>query len=468
MDWLLASGAAEGAQRLAAALYFFWYTPGLFVTGLRWLRAALAAEGQVEPMVRLRAEVGLAQLAFIAGDYMASFTAIESAVPTARLLGDDVVLARCLATAGYVWWLLDPQRSAALFEEGLEAAHRGGDGWTRSTGLAGLGWARYFAGSFDAALDSLEAAIQLTARSGRRQQFAMAILGRAAVELSRGQLAAADASAQQALGVLRAIGDATWTSAALAVGAEIERARGRLEEAGHRVITFDNRGCGRSAAPPAPYRVADMAADTAALIEYLGLGPCDVIGYSLGGYIAQQLAVTCPDLVRRLVLVAGVGAAPAYALARARAAVDLALALDPLPSSFDVADLLLSLHSLAQLQNDDDAVKVTISLIEAGGPWTNPGRLGQYQADLAWLEDSSHLDRLDRIKSPSLAMAFEHDCWFPPRAVREAAERIPGCRYAELPGLGHGAPLLAADQVNPILVEFLGTGRPAVAGEVPG
>ena len=95
-------------------------------------------------------------------------------------------------------------------------------------GLAGLGWARYFAGSIDEALDSLEAAIQLTARSGRRQQFAMAILGRAAVELSRGQLAAADASAQQALGVLRAIGDATWTSAALAVGAEIERARGRL------------------------------------------------------------------------------------------------------------------------------------------------------------------------------------------------------------------------------------------------
>jgi hypothetical protein len=45
--------------------------------------------------------------------------------------------------------------------------------------------------------------------------------------------------------------------------------------------------------------------------------------------------------------------------------------------------------------------------------------------------------------------------WFPPRAVRQAAERIPGCQYTELPGLGHGAPLLAADQVNPILAEFL-------------
>jgi DNA-binding CsgD family transcriptional regulator/tetratricopeptide (TPR) repeat protein len=143
-----------------------------------------------------------------------------------------VVLARCLATAGYVWWLLDPERSAALFEEGLEAAHRCGDDWTRSTGLGGLGWARYFAGRFDAAIGPLQDAIELTAHSGRRQQFAMAVLGRAAVELWRGQLAAAEASAQQALGVLRAIGDATWTSAALAIVAEIERARGRLEAAG--------------------------------------------------------------------------------------------------------------------------------------------------------------------------------------------------------------------------------------------
>ncbi len=232
LGWLLSCGAAGEAQRLAAALYFFWYTRGWFVTGLRWLRAALAAEAPVEPLVRLRAEVGLAQLAFIAGDYLASFAAIESALPAARLLGDDVVLARCLATAGYVWWFGDPERSAALFEESLTAADRSGDGWTRSAGLAGLGWARYYAARFDAAIGPLQDAIQLTARSGRRQQFAMALLGRAAVELWRGELAAAQASAQQALRVLREIGDATWTSAALAIVAEIERARGRLGRPG--------------------------------------------------------------------------------------------------------------------------------------------------------------------------------------------------------------------------------------------
>ena len=335
----------------------------------------------------------------------------------------------------------------------------------------------------------------------------MAILGRAAVELSRGQLAAADASAQQALGVLRAIGDATWTSAALAVGAEIERARGRLEEAGRQAAeaievarransainvmiatgqlgrillaggkpgagdcldqavqlarafavrpllawwldslgelaelegryddarSWYEQAAGHAAECGLPVDAARARHHRARLAwlegEYLGLGPCDVIGYSLGGYIAQQLAVTCPALVRRL---------------------------DPIPSSFDVADLLLSLHSMAQLQNDDNTVKVTISLIEAGGPWTNPGRLGQYQADLAWLQDTSHLDRLRHITSPCLAMAFEHDCWFPPRVVREAAQRMGDCQYVELSGLGHGAPLLAPSEVNPVLTKFL-------------
>ncbi len=111
---------------------------------------------------------------------------------------------------------------------------------------------------------------------------------------------------------------------------------------------------------------------------------------------------------------------------------------------------------MAQLQNDDDAVKLTISLIEGAGPWANPGRLGQYQADLAWLEDHGRLDRLGHIESPCLAMAFEHDCWFPPQVVPEAANRIPRCQYVELPGLGHGAPLLAAGEVNPILAKFLG------------
>ena len=228
-----------------------------------------------------------------------------------------------------------------------------------------------------------------------------------------------------------------------------------LAAAGHTVITFDNRGCGRSEAPPAPYLVADMAADTAGLIEHLGLGPCDVIGYSLGGYIAQQLAVTRAELVRRLVLLAGAGAAPAYALARGRAAVDLARALDPLPSSFDVADLLLSLHPMAQLQNDDDAVKVTISLIEAAAPWTNPGRLGQYQADLAWLEVSSHLDRLSQSNPPAWLWHSSMTAGSPRGPCGKQPSGFPDAGTPSCPARATAPLCSSAGDVNPILAEFL-------------
>jgi pimeloyl-ACP methyl ester carboxylesterase len=175
-----------------------------------------------------------------------------------------------------------------------------------------------------------------------------------------------------------------------------------LVAAGHRVITFDNRGCGRSAAPPAPYQVADMAADTAALIEHLGLGPCDVIGYSLGGYIAQQLAVTCPALS------GGSCSSPASAQHR--------------PTRWRAP----------------------------GPPSTSPSPLTRSRPV------STSLTCCYRcITSPCLAMAFEHDCWFPPRVVREAAQRMAGCQYVELSGLGHGAPLLAPREVNTVLVKFL-------------
>lgn len=69
------------------------------------------------------------------------------------------------------------------------------------------------------------------------------------------------------------------------------------------VITFDVRGHGRSQKPPGPYSVPLFARDTAGLIEALGVGPAPVVGISMGGMIALQLAVDRPDLVKSLVVV---------------------------------------------------------------------------------------------------------------------------------------------------------------------
>lgn len=88
-----------------------------------------------------------------------------------------------------------------------------------------------------------------------------------------------------------------------------------------RVVVFDNAGIGLTAALALPLSVPEMAAQTSALISTLGLGRCDVLGWSMGGLIAQSLAVTHPRQVRRLVLAAtqaGTGkAAPVPSAAQA-------------------------------------------------------------------------------------------------------------------------------------------------------
>ena len=82
-----------------------------------------------------------------------------------------------------------------------------------------------------------------------------------------------------------------------------------------RVIRFDNRGVGESDAPPGSYTVAEMAADAVAVLDAAGAERAHVVGVSLGGYIAQELTLSHPDRVDRLVLAstavpAGEGALP--------------------------------------------------------------------------------------------------------------------------------------------------------------
>jgi 3-oxoadipate enol-lactonase len=69
-----------------------------------------------------------------------------------------------------------------------------------------------------------------------------------------------------------------------------------------RVLTFDNRGIGESAVPPGPYTAREMAADALQVLDEAGAVRTHVVGASLGGMIAQELAVAAPERVDRLVL----------------------------------------------------------------------------------------------------------------------------------------------------------------------
>ena len=99
-----------------------------------------------------------------------------------------------------------------------------------------------------------------------------------------------------------------------------------LTAAGYQVITFDNRGVAPSSSPPAPYSVAEMAADTIGLLDHLGLDRVRVAGHSMGGWIAETLAIQHPERVRAAALMGSCNVGTAWEKAITTVERDLAAA----------------------------------------------------------------------------------------------------------------------------------------------
>jgi 3-oxoadipate enol-lactonase len=87
-----------------------------------------------------------------------------------------------------------------------------------------------------------------------------------------------------------------------------------LVDAGFEVIAYNTRGLSPSSAPAAPYSVADLAGDAAAILDHFQVGQATVVGYSMGCYTAQALLRSRPDQVRALVLLAGLQPSPLGAM----------------------------------------------------------------------------------------------------------------------------------------------------------
>lgn len=209
-----------------------------------------------------------------------------------------------------------------------------------------------------------------------------------------------------------------------------------LNEAGYRVVTFDNRGMAGAACPTPPWTVRDMADDALAVLE--AVGPAHVLGASLGALITQDVALRRPDLVRGAMLLVGGGSfSPSF-----RQALDGLVELyergvEPPKALADFVMLQAMLNP--EQRNDPAMVDVALSmssmLTETFGPG---GQHGQYAADATWANED-HVSELAGMQVPVLVIANEHDPIFPPRGLREVASTVPDGTYVEVPGVSHVA-----------------------------
>lgn len=225
--------------------------------------------------------------------------------------------------------------------------------------------------------------------------------------------------------------------------------------AGHfRVITFDNRGAGASSKPPGPYTVPAMAADAAGLLEALGIENAWVMGHSLGGFIAQELAVTRPDLVDKLILAStNHGGANVIAIT---------------PEALEV---------LTDRQGDPgELIRRGVAIAAAPGfaerrpeIWqqvidyrlSDPVPPAQYAAQvaagmgMAALSDEQVAERMAAIRMPVLILFGEGDRVVPPGNARLMAEKLPDARVKILPGTGHLFPIEDPAATVEAILDFL-------------
>lgn len=218
--------------------------------------------------------------------------------------------------------------------------------------------------------------------------------------------------------------------------------------AGYRCVTFDNRGIGATESAEG-FTTETMIGDVVALIEKLGLAPVRLVGVSMGSYIAQELMVAYPELVKSAALMATRGRHD-----RARDFFwkgELALAESgvELPIEFEAKVRLLESFSPKTL-NDDNAVRDWIDMFTMWPQKPTPGMATQ----LHIAPQGSRLAAYQNIGTPTLVIGFADDVVLPSYLGREVANAMPNGKFLEIPGTGHLGFIEKPQVVNTAILNF--------------
>ena len=233
----------------------------------------------------------------------------------------------------------------------------------------------------------------------------------------------------------------------------------------YRTVIYDNRGVGRSAKPAGPYTIAQMADDAAGLLDRLDIPRAHVLGVSMGGMIAQELALRHPQRVRGLVLACtfcepdaevraqretGLAAFGGSIGANGAAQLDAA-GIDPfmffqmlLPKVFNVSFIETELPRLMEL---------------FGGALQYGFDMNAVLAQVEATMNHRTTDRLHAVKAPTLVITGDSDQLIACANSDLIAKHIPGARLLKVPGGSHGFNFETPDVFNREVLDFLQTVR---------
>ena len=224
-----------------------------------------------------------------------------------------------------------------------------------------------------------------------------------------------------------------------------------------RVVVFDNRDVGRSSHVEKPYEVTDMANDSLALADHLELESFDLVGMSLGGAIAQEMALAAPERVRTLSLVVTYGGSGPHGEARARV---LGKAVSALNEEERVDFLMMLTFSEAFFGQTEQFTRLRQILLD--DPYPQPPEAFARQLAAAGRHETR--DRLGQLSMPVQVIGAERDQMVPVWKSAELAGLIPGARLTILEGAPHAVNIERAEELSRLVLDFVAEHAPAPSG----
>ncbi|HUR40449.1 MAG TPA: alpha/beta hydrolase [Verrucomicrobiae bacterium] len=213
---------------------------------------------------------------------------------------------------------------------------------------------------------------------------------------------------------------------------------------------FDNRGSGRSDKPAGPYTIPMLADDAAAVMDQAGLESAHVLGHSMGGYIAQTLALRHPRRVRSLILVGTSPGGPETHPVPAATQEVWKLAGTMPPAQYARQSMP---HSFAPGWTAKHPVEFDAILERRlAFPTPTASWLAQYQACVDYV---THGLDVTAIRVPATVIHGEQDQVVPHHNGKLLSQRLPGARFVSLPDVGHLPMLEVAPRLATLVREHL-------------
>lgn len=217
----------------------------------------------------------------------------------------------------------------------------------------------------------------------------------------------------------------------------------------YRVVCYDNRGAGRTSAPDKPYSIGGMVEDLAALMDHLRIDSAHLLGWSMGGMIAQAFALVRPSRVRKLILMSTFARNDGFLRIGIRNWMNIRRSNMP----FEQVIRYVSQALYTPAFYDDEPRYEKIIQFMANNPYAQTQHGFLRQAEALFVHDPG--DAAKGIRAPTLVLVGRDDSLTPPYLSERLAGLIPDATLKVLNG-GHAGFVEFADQYNATILDFLG------------